>query len=71
MIMTGKNRSRRRKICPSATLSTTNPIRTGTEIVISGEWLATDRMSHSTALIDRRTGKLTICNTRAVTLTGK
>jgi hypothetical protein len=29
MILTGKNQSTQRKACPSVTLSTTNPTRTG------------------------------------------
>jgi len=69
MIMTGKNRSTRRKICPSAMLSNTNPTCTGTEMIVRGEWPATNRISHATAFIERRTVQLAICNTRAVTLT--
>jgi hypothetical protein len=32
MILTGESRSTRRKTCPSATLSTTNPKQTGLEL---------------------------------------
>jgi hypothetical protein len=52
MILTGENRRTRRKICPSATLSTTNPTRVdpGANLGLRGERSATNRLSHSTAL---------------------
>jgi len=71
MIMTGKTRSTRRKICPSATLSTTNPTITGTKTLIRCEWSATNRTIYVTAHIERRAVELAICNTRAVTLRGR
>ena len=41
MILTGGSRSTRRKSCPSATLSTTNPKQTGLELkgaaVVTGQ----------------------------------
>jgi hypothetical protein len=41
-----------REICPSATLSTTNPTWTGQvlNLGVYGEWLATNRLSHVTVL---------------------
>ena len=71
MIVTGKTRNTRRKICPIATLSTTNPTITGTENVVHCEWSATNRTIYATAHIERRTVELAICNTRAVTLRGR
>jgi hypothetical protein len=68
-MMRGETRSTRRKLCPSATLSTTNPTCTGTQNFVPREWPATNRMSHAIALIERRTVNLAICNTRAYTLT--
>jgi hypothetical protein len=51
MKLTGKNRSTRRKTCPSATLSTTNPIWTdpGSNPGLRGKRPATNRLSHGTA----------------------
>jgi hypothetical protein len=51
MILTGENRRTRRKTCPSATLSTTNPtwIDPGTNPGLRGERRATDDLSHRTA----------------------
>jgi hypothetical protein len=48
----GENRRTRRKTCPSATLSTTNPtwIDPGTNPGLRGERLATNDLSHGTAL---------------------
>jgi hypothetical protein len=48
MKLTGENRSTRGKACPSATLSTTNPIRNdpGSNPGLRGERPATDRLSH-------------------------
>jgi hypothetical protein len=50
MKLTGENRSTRRKTCPSATLSTTNPtwIDPGSNPGLSGERPATNRLSHGT-----------------------
>jgi hypothetical protein len=48
MKLTAENRSTRRKTCPSATLSTTNP--TMTDPGLRGERPATNRLSHGTAL---------------------
>jgi hypothetical protein len=52
MILTGENRRTQRKTCSSATLSTTNPtwIEPGANPGLSGERLATNDLSHSTAL---------------------
>ena len=47
MKLTGENRRTRRKTCPSATLSTTNP--TWTDPGLRGERPATNRLSHGTA----------------------
>jgi len=49
MILTGENRSTGRKICPSATMSTTNLMYTdlGSTLGLRGERPATDRFSHS------------------------
>jgi hypothetical protein len=53
MKLTGENRSRPTpgKICPSATLSTTNPTWTvpGSNPDLRGERPATNRLSHGTA----------------------
>jgi hypothetical protein len=49
MKLTGENRSTRRKTCPSATLSTTNP--TWTDPGLGGEKPTTNRLSHGTAHI--------------------
>jgi hypothetical protein len=51
MKLTGENRSTRVKICPSATLSTTNPIWTdpGSNPGLRGERPATNSLSHGTA----------------------
>jgi hypothetical protein len=49
MILTGANRSARRKTCPSGTFSATN--LTWTDRVLCGERLATNRLSHVTATI--------------------
>jgi len=51
IILTGENRRTRRKTCPSATLSTTNPTwtDTGTNSGLSCERPATNRLSHNTA----------------------
>jgi hypothetical protein len=51
MKLTGEIRSARAKICPSATLSTTNPTWTdsGSNPGLRGERPATDRLSHGTA----------------------
>jgi hypothetical protein len=46
-IVTGENRRTRRKTCPSATLSTTNP--TGIDPGLRGERPATNDLSHGTA----------------------
>jgi hypothetical protein len=45
MILTGKNQNPQRKTCPSATLSTTNPIRTdpGANPGLSGDRPVTNR----------------------------
>jgi hypothetical protein len=50
-ILTGENRRTRRKICPSATLSTTNPtwIDPGANPGLRGERPATNDLSHGTA----------------------
>jgi hypothetical protein len=52
MKLTGENRSTRRKTCPSATLSTTNPTWTdpGSNPDLRGERPATNRLSHGTAI---------------------
>jgi hypothetical protein len=48
IILTGENRSTRRKTCPSATLSTTNPTRIdpGANPGLRGERPATNDLSH-------------------------
>jgi hypothetical protein len=53
MKLTGKNRSNRGKTCPSATLSTTNPIWTdsGSNPGLRGDRPATNRLRHGTALL--------------------
>jgi hypothetical protein len=53
MNLTGENRSTRRKTCPNATLSTTNPtwIDPGSNPDLRGERPATNRLSHGTASI--------------------
>jgi hypothetical protein len=52
MKLTGENRSTRGKTCPSATLSTTNPIRTelGLNPGLRGGRPAANRLSHGTGL---------------------
>jgi hypothetical protein len=47
LTLTGKNRRSRRKVCPSATLSTTNS--TWTDPSVHDEWTATNRLNHGTA----------------------
>jgi hypothetical protein len=51
-ILTGENRRTRRKTCPSATLSTTNPTRIdpGANPGLRGKRRATNDLSHGTAL---------------------
>jgi hypothetical protein len=51
MILTGKNRRTRRKTCPSATLSTTNPtwIYPGANPGLRGERSTTNDLIHGTA----------------------
>jgi hypothetical protein len=51
-ILTGENRRTRRKTCPSATLSTTNPtwIDPGANLGLHGDRLATNDLSHGTAV---------------------
>ena len=53
MKLTEENRSTRRKICPSATLTTTNLTWTdpGLNPGLRGERLATNRLSHGTATL--------------------
>jgi hypothetical protein len=46
MILPGENRRTRRKVCPSATFSTTNP--TWIDPGLRGERPATNRLSHGT-----------------------
>jgi len=55
MILTGENRRTRRKTCPSATLSTTNPtwIDPGANPGLRGERPATNDLSHGTAPVWR------------------
>jgi hypothetical protein len=52
MKLAGENRSTRRKTCPSATLSTTNPTWTdlGSEPGLRGGRQAANRLSHGTGL---------------------
>jgi hypothetical protein len=52
-ILTTENRRTRRKICPSATLATTNPtwIDPGANPGLHGEKPATNDLSHGTALV--------------------
>jgi hypothetical protein len=52
MILTAENRRARRKTCPSATLSTTNPTRIdlGANPGLRGERPATNDLSHGTAI---------------------
>jgi hypothetical protein len=52
MILTGENHRTRRKTCPSATLSTTNPtwIDPGVNPGLRGERPATDDLSHGTVI---------------------
>jgi hypothetical protein len=52
MELTEENRSTRGKSCPSATLSTINPTWThpGSNLDLHVEGLATNRLSHGTAL---------------------
>jgi hypothetical protein len=52
MKLAGENRSTRGKTSPSATLSTTNPTRTDLESNPGGKSPATNRLSHSTVLIE-------------------
>jgi hypothetical protein len=61
MKLTGENRSTRRKTCPSAMLSTTNPTWTepGSIPGLRGERPATNRLSHGTA---RRQSYLKHCH---------
>jgi hypothetical protein len=49
MILTGENRTTRRKTCPSATLSTTNPtwIDPGANPGLRGKRPATNHLSHT------------------------
>jgi hypothetical protein len=51
--MTGENRRTKRKTCPSATLSTTNPkwIDPGANPVLRGERPLTNDLSHGTAFL--------------------
>jgi hypothetical protein len=58
MILTGENLRTRRKICPSATLFSTNSIFTdpGANLGIRGEKPATNRLDHGTAIIFFRRG---------------
>jgi hypothetical protein len=51
-VLTGENRRTRRKSCPSATLSSTNPtwIDPGANAGLRGERPATNDLSHGTAL---------------------
>ena len=53
MKLTGENRHTRRKTCPSATLSTTNPTWTdpGSNLGLRDERPATYRLSHGTAFL--------------------
>jgi hypothetical protein len=53
MKLTGENRSTRRKPCPSATLSTTNPTRTdpGSNPGLRRDRPATSRLKHGTAWV--------------------
>jgi hypothetical protein len=53
MKLTWENRSTRKKTCPSAILSTTNPIWTdqGSKPGLRGERPATNRLSHGTAYL--------------------
>jgi hypothetical protein len=52
-MVTGENRSIRRKTCPNATLSTTNSTWIGMELNpgLRGERPETNRLSHGTAKI--------------------
>jgi hypothetical protein len=52
MKLTWENRSTRRKICPSSTLSTTIPTWTdpGSNLGLRGERPSTNRLSHGMAL---------------------
>jgi hypothetical protein len=73
MILTGENRRTRRKTCPSATLSTTNPtwIDPGANPVLRGERPATNDLSHGRPRPDlltsslRRSGQAKITPTTA------
>jgi hypothetical protein len=58
MIFTGENRRTRRKACPSATLSTTNPtwIDLGANPGLCGKRPATNDLSHGTAQHEFRPG---------------
>jgi hypothetical protein len=51
MIFSGENQTTRRRACPSATLSTTNPtwIGTGANTGLRGKRPRTNRLSHGTA----------------------
>jgi hypothetical protein len=54
MKLTGEKRSTRGKVCPTATLSTTNPTWTdpGSKPGLSGERPAPNRLSHGTVPYD-------------------
>jgi hypothetical protein len=56
MTLTGENRRIRRKTCPSATSSNTNPTRTdlSANAGLRGEKPATDRLSYGKALLERK-----------------
>ena len=71
MKLTGGNRSTRRKTCPSATLSTTNPTWTdpGSKPGLRIEKPATNRLSHSTANVKINLYK-TICTTLTLIVYG-
>jgi hypothetical protein len=53
MILTGENRKTLRETCPSATLSTSNTTWTtlGSKSGLRSEKVATDRLSHDTAIL--------------------
>jgi hypothetical protein len=67
MKLTGENRSTRRKSCPSATLSTTNPTWTdpGSNPGLRGGRPAANRVSHGTAKAVLIAKQLTILKTEA------
>jgi hypothetical protein len=62
MILTGENPRTRRKNCPSATLSATNPtwIDPGANPGLRGERPATNDLSHGTARAERLHGDLVV-----------